>query len=213
MIRYQNTSLALDLDNIPSEAPPAYTPTADPYQGEAPLEFGPRRPFQPPPQPVITPSVPAISINDTGRSTSDRGSGSQQHRFNFEPPPRHPSALPSSPASVNSSYEQNSSSSDHSRPSDDYRYSPTPPTPVRSYTPPPGPPPRRVVPISDRPSTSEDNFIPDDGRPTTTPTPGRPLLRGGKLLVYPNGFECSKCLYDLFCVFCLYFLDRWFIFF
>ena len=35
----------------------------------------------------------------------------------------------------------------------------------------------------------------NDGRPTTTPTPGHPLLRGGKLLVYPPGFECFKCAF------------------
>ncbi|EDR13924.1 uncharacterized protein LACBIDRAFT_305132 [Laccaria bicolor S238N-H82] len=33
----------------------------------------------------------------------------------------------------------------------------------------------------------------DDGRPTTTPTPGHPLLHNGKLLVYPKGYECNKC--------------------
>jgi hypothetical protein len=33
----------------------------------------------------------------------------------------------------------------------------------------------------------------DDGRPTTSPTPGHPLLLNGKLLVYPNGHECHKC--------------------
>jgi hypothetical protein len=29
--------------------------------------------------------------------------------------------------------------------------------------------------------------------PTEVPTPGRPLLRGGQLLVYPKGYVCSKC--------------------
>ncbi|TRM58211.1 hypothetical protein BD626DRAFT_512555 [Schizophyllum amplum] len=32
-----------------------------------------------------------------------------------------------------------------------------------------------------------------DLRPTTTPTPGRPLLREGRVLVYPAGVECRKC--------------------
>ncbi|KAG2014074.1 hypothetical protein CC2G_010921 [Coprinopsis cinerea AmutBmut pab1-1] len=31
------------------------------------------------------------------------------------------------------------------------------------------------------------------GKPTTEPTPGHPLLRDGKLLVYPKGYECEKC--------------------
>ena len=35
----------------------------------------------------------------------------------------------------------------------------------------------------------------DDGRPTTTPTPGHPLLHNGKLLVYPKGYECNKCTF------------------
>ncbi|KAK7013998.1 hypothetical protein R3P38DRAFT_3206590 [Favolaschia claudopus] len=34
---------------------------------------------------------------------------------------------------------------------------------------------------------------PDDGRPTTTPTAGHPLLLNGNMLVYPKGHECYKC--------------------
>jgi len=34
---------------------------------------------------------------------------------------------------------------------------------------------------------------PNDGRPTSQPQPGHPLLRDGNLLVYPKGFECGKC--------------------
>ncbi|KXN90351.1 Proline-rich protein HUA1, partial [Leucoagaricus sp. SymC.cos] len=33
----------------------------------------------------------------------------------------------------------------------------------------------------------------EDRSPTTTPVPGRPLLREGKLLVYPRGHMCEKC--------------------
>ncbi|KAK2467176.1 hypothetical protein APHAL10511_000725 [Amanita phalloides] len=33
----------------------------------------------------------------------------------------------------------------------------------------------------------------DDSKPTSIPVPGHPLLRGGKLLVYPKGHTCSKC--------------------
>lgn len=32
-----------------------------------------------------------------------------------------------------------------------------------------------------------------DRTPTQVPTPGRPLLRNGQLLVYPKGFMCHKC--------------------
>lgn len=35
----------------------------------------------------------------------------------------------------------------------------------------------------------------DDGRPTTTPKPGHPLLHNGKLLVYPKGYECNKWMF------------------
>ncbi|KAF8521580.1 hypothetical protein BU17DRAFT_75416 [Hysterangium stoloniferum] len=191
--------MSLEPNDIPSEAPPAYTPIADPYQGEAPLDFGPRRPFQEPPvltQPNIAPNIPAININDTGNSTTDRRP--QPSRFDFEPPPRHPSVASPSPASANSSHDFHVPPSDYLRPSSETAYSPTSPAQVRSNTPPlepPGPPRRRAVSFSNRPSglMTENNSISDDNRPTTTPTPGHPLLRGGKLLVYPNGFECSKC--------------------
>jgi hypothetical protein len=39
----------------------------------------------------------------------------------------------------------------------------------------------------------QQNSGPQDHSPTESPTPGRPLLRGGKLLVYPPGHKCSKC--------------------
>lgn len=40
------------------------------------------------------------------------------------------------------------------------------------------------------------NGVPDDGRPTDRPVPGHPLLRHGKVLMYPNGYECQKCGYQ-----------------
>ncbi|KAJ7050697.1 hypothetical protein C8F01DRAFT_677033 [Mycena amicta] len=46
-------------------------------------------------------------------------------------------------------------------------------------------------PPSSRPPNA--NAIPDDGRPTTTPVAGHPLLLNGKMLVYPAGHECHKC--------------------
>ena len=42
---------------LEDDLPPAYTPAADPTLGEATLELGPRRPFQPPPtHPTLTPN-------------------------------------------------------------------------------------------------------------------------------------------------------------
>jgi hypothetical protein len=35
------------------------------------------------------------------------------------------------------------------------------------------------------------------GKPTTTPTPGHPYLHDNMLLVYPKGFECDKCAYNV----------------
>jgi hypothetical protein len=44
-----------------------------------------------------------------------------------------------------------------------------------------------------QPSSSTRVAANDDNRPTTSPTPGHPLLRDGKILVYPKGHTCSKC--------------------
>lgn len=49
-----------------------------------------------------------------------------------------------------------------------------------------------IQPPPEQPRTQ--NQIADDGRPTRTPVPGHPLLNNGKTLVYPFGYECSKCL-------------------
>ena len=37
------------------------------------------------------------------------------------------------------------------------------------------------------------NGVSDDGPPTDRPVPGYPLMRHGKVLVNPNGYECHKC--------------------
>jgi hypothetical protein len=44
-----------------------------------------------------------------------------------------------------------------------------------------------------RPINTHPNPTPQDRTPTEAPTPGRPLLRAGQLLVYPRGHYCSKC--------------------
>ena len=49
-------------DSTPPEPPPAYTPSANPYEGEATVEYGPRRPFQPPPPaPPLPPQFTGMS--------------------------------------------------------------------------------------------------------------------------------------------------------
>lgn len=61
----------------------------------------------------------------------------------------------------------------------------------------PRPPVRRRSSFDDVTPTATSSTAPptvdDDNRPTTRPTPGHPLLRDGKILVYPKGHTCSKC--------------------
>ena len=55
-----------------------------------------------------------------------------------------------------------------------------------AFAPPAGPPP------STRQASAAQS-VPNDGRPTSQPQPGHPLLKDGNLLVYTKGFECRKC--------------------
>jgi hypothetical protein len=87
------------------------------------------------------------------------------------------------------------------------RYAPpSTPAPSRGYAPPTGLPPpgsapagSRYAPPSGRPPTSSarptdsNPGTEDDGRPTTSPTQGHPLLRNNRVLVYPKGYTCWKC--------------------
>ncbi|PWN94096.1 hypothetical protein FA10DRAFT_264681 [Acaromyces ingoldii] len=61
-----------------------------------------------------------------------------------------------------------------------------------NYAAPPGPPPpprRNGEGSSGSPGATSQGY-----HPTTVPTPGQPLLRDGKTLVYPNGWKgCPKC--------------------
>lgn len=77
-----------------------------------------------------------------------------------------------------------------------------PPRNTRSPSIPPRPPVRRRSsfdamppgpPSQSQPSSPTRATANDDNRPTTRPTPGHPLLRDGKILVYPKGVNCSKC--------------------
>ncbi|KAF8584218.1 hypothetical protein K439DRAFT_1660834 [Ramaria rubella] len=208
------------LEAITEDAPPAYTPMADPYQGEAAVEFGPHRPFQPAPAATaVMNTIPHITVNPTTGSPAAPSwpvpmpipaPQAEQRRpirdeHNFAPPPRHPSTV-----SLNSRVYRNSidyvpeTAPQPSPQPQTQTYLPPRAPPLqtassaRSYSPPPGPPPRRTASSSVRrpsgPSSgSGTSTAPDDGRPTTIPTPGHPLLKEGKLLVYPPGHECSKC--------------------
>ncbi|KAF9458887.1 hypothetical protein BDZ94DRAFT_63802 [Collybia nuda] len=273
----RNGSAAEDPTGLMDEAPPAYTPGPDVYQGEETIEYGPRRPFQsapPPPgrapqQPLPqqqqqrtgahnqapTPSIaihtspmssssshgqtpslwrqltgqlaaqlantsissPSSAPPPTGswstypgrqeqtytgsssRSWSGTGSGSR-----LPPPPQHPAAANSNSNSSLAPISATAPTSDFAR--DFYaagagaepesaRSAPNSPS---GYAPPLGPPPsssphrtttqRHAPPPGPPPGQGQGS-----GRPTETPTPGHPLLRAGKLLVYPRGYECEKC--------------------
>lgn len=74
-------------------------------------------------------------------------------------------------------------------------------TPI-TYQPPPNPPPRHPHGRTTSNSSSShanpsmnNGSTQDTWRPTTIPTPGQPLLRDGRILVYPAGFHCPKCEY------------------
>lgn len=182
-------------DLLTEELPPAYTPSPNVYEGEATLELGPRRPFQQPqpvpsqPQSQFPPQTWGVPQQPTGASSWSNYPGQRSA------PPVHPdlvrpsSTPPSHPVSdfardfyaagagtsdlyggSSAQYESNGASS-----SSDPRYAP--PLPPRHGK---GEPP-------------SPNTVPDDGRPTSRPVPGHPLLRHGKVLVYPYGYECMKC--------------------
>ncbi|KZT25296.1 hypothetical protein NEOLEDRAFT_1169488 [Neolentinus lepideus HHB14362 ss-1] len=230
-----------DLPPLPDEPPPAYSTTADTRHGEASVEFGPRRPFQPPPSTLLHP--PSFSANPSMPSTlpyqppavpppgpfpqptgssgypgslyrQNTGASTSASLGAFAPPPQHPSSRrrvsdPSTPRVSRSSGSSTSAAPpvsdfardfyaagagpagavDDSGPSEP-RYAPPPGPPLPSspgkYAPPPGRPPAQS-------SASTPNSVPDDGRPTRTPVPGHPLLRDGKFLVYPAGYDCHKC--------------------
>ncbi|KDQ54224.1 hypothetical protein JAAARDRAFT_209380 [Jaapia argillacea MUCL 33604] len=69
--------------------------------------------------------------------------------------------------------------------------SPTRPSASR-YAPPTGAPPPRSSP-STTSRAGGASRVEDDGKPTEVPVSGHPLLRDGKVLVYPTGYECWKC--------------------
>ncbi|PBK77551.1 hypothetical protein ARMSODRAFT_1012705 [Armillaria solidipes] len=67
------------------------------------------------------------------------------------------------------------------------------PVSAGGYEPPPGPPPSSGPSSSHSGPPSANSQNRNDGRPTTTPVPGHPLLNNNRLLVYPAGYQCDKC--------------------
>lgn len=148
---------------IPEEAPPAYTPAAPP--GDAHLAAGPSRMDFSGPPPMSHPAPP---------------------------PPRHQAQqLESQITGVGVGYgprrDQGSGFGGGGG--------------LASPSGPPPMPPRHASEqkFPSSPSGSQyqqaggPSIQAQDRTPTQVPTPGRPLLRNGQLLVYPKGFMCHKC--------------------
>ncbi|KAJ7727556.1 hypothetical protein DFH07DRAFT_757682 [Mycena maculata] len=204
-----------DPTGLTEEAPPAYTAGPDVHQGESTIEYGPSRPFQPAPPPPQQPAryapppppqnggwvpqqqpspAPSLWQQLTGQVTgADSGAQfppaswsaypahQQQPQVHVHPPPptTHVSdfardfyATTSVPPNA---FSDVSGARTHSR---------------SRYPPPPGAPPPGAA---RTPSPSTSGALADDGRPTTAPVPGHPLLRDGNMLVYPPHYECYKC--------------------
>ncbi|KAG9043088.1 hypothetical protein FS837_010042 [Tulasnella sp. UAMH 9824] len=166
--------------------PPPYTPSADVYN-ETTLEVGPRRPFQntsrAPPRRVPGGYPGSVGRQRTGASSADLGSSWR--------PDVTISASNSGPYLT----PQATGWSARSNSQPDLTILDSTVSPGRSYSPPAGPPPQRNASQSSPSRNSEASE--DDGKPTTSPTPGRPLLNNGKTLVYPPGYFCHKCKDDV----------------
>ncbi|KAL0065852.1 hypothetical protein AAF712_007155 [Marasmius tenuissimus] len=246
------SSRRVDPVDLPEEDPPAYTPGPDVHHGEATVEYGPSRPFQPPPsrppqsqgppqsqqhpgwttvqnhvrphphaqppsllQQITGNLVDRLNNMSVGGSSYNynryeghhgQSAGSQQPPGGWRPPPGPPpgqvQAQNTGPPASPAQYQPPSHpppSSDFARDfyeagtgpgslaQSDHRDNPAASTASSSpttYAPPVGPPQSQ----GNQPAQQEN-----DGRPTTTPIPGHPLLNKGNLLVFPKGYACRKC--------------------
>lgn len=174
-----------------SDDPPPYTPTPAFTAGESTLEYGPTSVSASRPQTTTIRSTSLLrQLTDSFNNFVNQSTHNTWPANSFQ---RQPSLRP--PDLVDPS----SSSSPLSPP--------VATSPIRStfvhdfyaagtggdiiqpeFAPPPGPPPRQAEYII-------QNSTPDDGRPTTYPAIGHPLLNDGKVLVYPHGYECHKCTF------------------
>ncbi|CDR98755.1 uncharacterized protein SPSC_06158 [Sporisorium scitamineum] len=146
----------------------------------------------PNPASSTNPFLTAVTLQQTGASTTSSvttPAGSATTGQAPSLPPRTYTA-PQSPPPSQPEATRPSLDSRHSRPSS--ITSPTSPTPASPsiYAPPSGPPPPPASSLTHRPGHTRNDLY----RPTTVPTPGQPLLRKGKLLVYPRDWRgCPKC--------------------
>jgi hypothetical protein len=182
--RPQTDDILSSTDGIPESAPPAYSVTPDVSGGELVVQQGPRRPFQRAPEPLLQLSTPP---------SQQQQQGQQQH---LQPPqPQPPQFAPPAGLPPSRPGRPNSQLSDFAQ--DFYNAGPAAQQQSQQprYAPPPGSPPRPPRPASTSSGAGSTAPPVSDGRPTTTPTPGHPLLRNGKTLVYPENYLCQKCTF------------------
>ncbi|TKY86213.1 hypothetical protein EX895_005038 [Sporisorium graminicola] len=207
-----------DNDPLPDEPPPPYEPLGEPnnptntsaappsttaavssHTGTStshnpflsPEEHSSTTAASPNPASSTNPFLSAVTPQQTGASTTT--SPHTATATAAPPPSLPPRNYAASPSPTHSQPEANRPSLDsrHSRLSSiTSPVSPTPDSPS-IYAPPSGPPPASATSSSaHRPGNRRE----DSYRPTTVPTPGQPLLRKGKLLVYPRDWRgCAKC--------------------
>ncbi|SPO27375.1 uncharacterized protein UTRI_10492 [Ustilago trichophora] len=140
----------------------------------------------PNPSSSTNPFLSTVTPQQTGTSTVSTAAAASASQAPSLPPRTYatPSPAPSQPEPTRPSID-----SRHSRHSS--VVSPVSPAPASPsvYAPPSGPPPISAS-ASNRPNARHN----DQYRPTTVPTPGQPLLRKRKLLVYPRDWRgCPKC--------------------
>ncbi|KAI0053225.1 hypothetical protein FA95DRAFT_944154 [Auriscalpium vulgare] len=209
-----NQSFDLPTNTPPTDdaPPPAYTPTPDAFIGESTVDIGPRRPFQPAPQPAPPvhpannwgpPAPPANNWAPPPQAPPNNWGSPSPPANNWIPPPQASSSLRASSPDIRSQSQPISPQADLSDFAREF-YSagagtPGQDAPQARFAPPPGEPPRR--PSSAAGSSTRHgggggsgSGPSNDGRPTSTPTPGHPLLNKGRILVYPQGYTCDKCL-------------------
>lgn len=168
---------------VPDDAPPPYSvasqdqtvqagPQRMDFSGPPPLPDRYRAPHGPPPQgppPMSQTPTGGQSIPGVGMGygpTGGAGGGGGGGWTSPQPPPTHPASM---------------------------AYRPPPGAPSPQFTPPPqqfSPPPSRPPPPPPNRPGSQAQVT----TPTQTPTPGRPLLHKGQLLVYPKSYYCGKCM-------------------
>ena len=182
-------SLSAD-DVIPEVAPPAYSVTPNVGGGELVVEQGPRRPFQRAPEPLLRFPTPQNQQEEQGRQQQLQPPQPQPPRF--APPPGPPGSAPARPQSQLSDFARDFYDAGTATPPPAEQQQPQQPR----FAPPPGPPPPQRPRAASTSSGAGSTAPPSsDGRPTTTPTPGHPLLRNGKTLVYPETYLCPKCTF------------------